>query len=549
VQWKEGEGQGHNLQLNLGVTEGGPFTVDAGTIATGRTCVIGASGSGKSYAVAVICEELCKNKVPFAIVDTEGEYSGLKDKYEAILISNDEGADLNWSGLDFGELAEQAPDIAPLILDTSDLEDPKDVVQKLLQQLYSVLSQRRTPYLVIIEEADRFVPQSGVRVQAVGEIARRGRKRGIGLMVCTQRPSLVDKNILSQCGDQLIGKLVIQNDLQAVSQFFSSKGIPRVLTTLEAGSFYAMGGLSDHPVLVKIRKRETRHGGYTPELKERVVRPFMGTLLRQNISQQLIGAKQGPEEVRSDSMIKEYMGFPLIIQEEDVPLKVNRSRSHGFFGEKEKVTAMSLEWRPLYVVTVLRLEGLLRKEFKAHFVVLDGVTGCEVELGEGVEFKSGLKGLLGLSERDLRTLRGLDERTTTTVPDLEGKVGYPRGVIRRALSRLESMKLVSSYDGGRSKLFRRLVRIHELKLLEQPPPSQPLKSEMMKGRIVPKDRMINESDVRETMKGLLDDSDATEFSVIYYPIWKVELTRGSSRRTVWIDGRSGRQLELPFQLR
>ncbi|MEM3803817.1 MAG: DUF87 domain-containing protein, partial [Conexivisphaerales archaeon] len=243
--------------LEIGSCNGQPFRIDANLIVTGRTCVIGSSGSGKSYAVAVICEELCKHNVPFAVVDTEGEYAGLKEKYEVILISDDENSDLTWEGIDLAEVADQAPEIAPLILDLSEVDNPKDKVGKFLQELYRSLSAKRLPYLVIIEEADRFVPQAGERVGIIGEIARRGRKRGIGLMVCTQRPSLVDKNILSQCGNQLIGKLVIQNDLQSVAQFFGSRGIPRQLTTLAPGNFYAIGGFSTSPSLVTIRKRET----------------------------------------------------------------------------------------------------------------------------------------------------------------------------------------------------------------------------------------------------------------------------------------------------
>src|ERR1700730_13961824 len=74
--------------------------IDANALATGRTCVIGASGSGKSYAVGVICEELCKNQVPFAIVDTEGEHSGLKEKYEVVVVGDDGTSDLQWSSTD-----------------------------------------------------------------------------------------------------------------------------------------------------------------------------------------------------------------------------------------------------------------------------------------------------------------------------------------------------------------------------------------------------------------------------------------------------------------
>ncbi len=260
--------------LHLGGDEEGPFDVDANVIATGRTCVIGASGSGKSYAVGVICEELCKSGVPFALVDTEGEHSGLKEKYDMLLVGDGQGCDLRWSSLDLSDLGRQAPDLAPLILDLSETDEPRQKVSDLLSSVYAEVEKRRTPYLIVVEEADRFVPQNGERVAIFGEIARRGRKRGVGLMVCTQRPSLVDKNILSQCGNQLIGKLVIRNDLQAVSQFFHGRDLPKELTALSAGRFYAMGGLSPRPRLVTIREKETHYRGGTPRIVPRVVRAF-----------------------------------------------------------------------------------------------------------------------------------------------------------------------------------------------------------------------------------------------------------------------------------
>ena len=274
----ESPGQGredaHEPVLYLGSDGERPFEVDANVLATGRTCVIGASGSGKSYAVGVICEELCKNQVPFAIVDTEGEHSGLKEKYDVVTVGDDGTCDLQWSTFDLGQLASQAPDIAPLILDLSETEEPKQMIGALLTGIYAEVEKRRTPYLIIVEEADRFVPQNGERLPIFGEVARRGRKRGIGLMVCTQRPSLVDKNILSQCGNQLIGKLVIKNDLQAVAQFFSGHQLPKHLTTLEPGRFFAMGGLSAVPRSITIRKKDTHHGGSTPRLGTRIVKPF-----------------------------------------------------------------------------------------------------------------------------------------------------------------------------------------------------------------------------------------------------------------------------------
>src|SRR5579863_2368320 len=85
--------------LDVGACDRGAFFVDANLVATGRTCVLGSSGSGKSYAVGVLCEELCRNEIPFAIVDTEGEHTGLKEKFDAIWVGEEPGCDLAWEGL------------------------------------------------------------------------------------------------------------------------------------------------------------------------------------------------------------------------------------------------------------------------------------------------------------------------------------------------------------------------------------------------------------------------------------------------------------------
>ena len=86
-----------DLPFSLEEDQAEAFQVNPELFATGRTCVIGSSGSGKSYTVGVICEELCKNKVPFVIVDTEGEYSGLKDKYNVVWIGDDPKSDIRWN--------------------------------------------------------------------------------------------------------------------------------------------------------------------------------------------------------------------------------------------------------------------------------------------------------------------------------------------------------------------------------------------------------------------------------------------------------------------
>ncbi len=253
-------------ELHIGEFDNNPFMIDGSRFLTGRTAVMGMSGSGKSYLIGVLCEELCKADLPFIIIDPEGEYKSLKEKFDIVWACNDPDADVL---LNF-QICEKLADVAvnkhlKLIFDTSESSNEFDLVEEFLKHFYEVEDRVRTPMLLILEEADRFAPQGrGERIDELMEISRRGRKRGIGLVIATQRPAMVDKNILSQCGNQFIGRLRTENDLNAVGLFFRSKSDTNTIPDLEDGHFYSMGDISPAVQNVHIRKRETTHGGGTP---------------------------------------------------------------------------------------------------------------------------------------------------------------------------------------------------------------------------------------------------------------------------------------------
>ena len=524
--------EGH-ARLKIGTTPEGPFDVDANLIVTGRTCVLGSSGSGKSYAVGVLCEELCRNEVPFAIVDTEGEHTGLKEKFETIWVGEDDDSDLGWEGLDLADLAKQAPDISPLILDVSDLADPKGKVAAFIEALYGTLTERRTPYLVVVEEADKFVPQYGQRVPIFAEVARRGRKRGLGLMICSQRPSLVDKNVLSQCGNQLIGKLIIQNDLQSVAQFFPGKGLPKELTSLRAGQFFAMGGFSPLPSLVTIKKRETRPGGVTPALSKRVVKKYAGPM-KVRVTP-VAEEEAGPAKTKGG---KPSLGLRPSIKEEDVPVMVRRERSFGIFGPREAVTGVKSQYRTLIQLGIRKRRGLLKRRFETVYAYLDGASGKEVSIDRGLEIVKGFEKLLGLTTLQVEVLREVSPDSDTTAIDVASALGESKGAVARVLNNLNDKRLVRTIEVRGRKLYRRLAD-----LPGEPSEVVPMELdelEVDRGSVVqPK---LKESDVRDAVKGLWDGADVDSFELFLYPVFRVELVVRRKHRQVLIDGRSGREL-------
>ena len=588
--------------------EGEPFYTYADIIATGRTCVIGSSGSGKSYTVGVICEELCKSKIPFVIIDIEGEYSGLKEKYEAIWVGEGEKSDLRWSkNVELNLLAGYAPDCPPIILDVSEASRPKEKVSQFLIALYKEISERRTPYLVILEEADRFSPQTGgERLPIFDEIARRGRKRGLGLMLCTQRPSLVDKNILSQCSNQLIGKLVIRNDLNSVAQFFSDRSILNQLTALKSGEFFALGGLATEPEKVKIRTRETRHGGITPQLNLTAVQPPVGKILaliqsgtpsslgvqlehttdfetedkssevKTPISEEILPApgkkyqiepittaqeisklgEEGGEKQRSDAtdVISEFdwisgdrktngiLGLAPMIESEAVPKLVKLERSYKLFGQRENVMQVGLAFRPLVEVGVRIRAGVLKKKFETKYFFVDGVSGKLVESADRLTFRRGIERLLGLQEGQVTILKVLQPDRDLSVIEIASAAKRTEDETRRLLKGLESKRLVRSTRRGRNNMYRRLVDIPRIDLGVEPllklselNPTDGFKLAKLK---------INEDQVREVVKGLWNDADVESFKHIYYPVYLAELSLNDRKRYVWIDGRTGKEIEM-----
>lgn len=146
-----------------------------------------------------------------------------------------------------------------------------------VQQLIVAITARRLfearklgkvpPFMLVCEEAHNFCPERGMATTPCGDVMRtvasEGRKFGMGLMVVSQRPAKVDKNVLSQCNTQLILKVTNPNDLKALAasvEGFSSDSVDEI-QRLPVGVAFVSHPRISIPVLVEIRPRETSHGG------------------------------------------------------------------------------------------------------------------------------------------------------------------------------------------------------------------------------------------------------------------------------------------------
>ncbi len=234
-----------------------------------RLAVIGSSGSGKSYTLAVLAEEIHRVGLPFVVVDQDEEYYSLTTLPGVHRVGSDtyplrvshpervadfvlqEGAAVVFDVAEMGPLAQ------------------RETYAAFARAFYLRATEARRRCFLLIDEAHELAPQSKARgaeesSEWTVRIARRGRKRGIFLVVATQRPSALSKDVLSQTNARLLGRLEIEQDFDAVRRYLAHHITFDQLRRLEAGEF-VIDVAGARTMLVKVRQRRTRDCGMTPE--------------------------------------------------------------------------------------------------------------------------------------------------------------------------------------------------------------------------------------------------------------------------------------------
>ncbi len=152
---------------------------------------------------------------------------------------------------------------------------PQDIQELIVNRIGNALFELRKidklpPMMLVVEEAHNFCPQQGMAIcsKVFRTIASEGRKFGLGLMVITQRPAKVDKNVLSQCNTQIILKVNNPNDLKAIASSIEglTDGMEEEIQRLPIGTAIITGGGVSMPLFVEVRPRESKHGGESIEV-------------------------------------------------------------------------------------------------------------------------------------------------------------------------------------------------------------------------------------------------------------------------------------------
>ncbi|NQV08912.1 DUF87 domain-containing protein [Candidatus Woesearchaeota archaeon] len=238
--------------------------LDLPTLLRTRMLVQANSGGGKSYALRKILEET-HGKVQQIILDMEGEFLTLRERYDYIIVGKDGDIPINIQSAEL--LAKKILETGvSFIIDLYELKQHERIlfVKRFLDSMVNAPKELWHSCLVVLDEAHVFAPEKS-KSESLGSVidmATRGRKRGFALIAATQRLSKLHKDTAAELNNKLIGRTGLDVDMKRASEElgFASKSQMLELRTLKAGEFFAFGpAISDTIKKVKIGRVKTSH--------------------------------------------------------------------------------------------------------------------------------------------------------------------------------------------------------------------------------------------------------------------------------------------------
>jgi hypothetical protein len=283
--------------------------------ATQTFAILAKRGVGKTYLALVMMEQMLKAGLHVVIIDPVGVCWGLRASADGehpglpiVVLGGDHGdvpleASAGEVIADFVISQRQS-----VVLDLSLFRKGEQdrFVTDFAERLYQ---RNRDPLHLLLDEADAFAPQRPMKGQermlgAIEDIVRRGRARGLGVSLVTQRAAVLNKNVLTQVEVLIALRTIAPQDRNAIDAWIETHGTPEQravlmasLPSLPIGTAWVWSpGWLDLFQRIQVRPRETFDSSATPKVGEvrlspRALAPVDLTALRARIASTLEQAK------------------------------------------------------------------------------------------------------------------------------------------------------------------------------------------------------------------------------------------------------------------
>ena len=137
---------------------------------------------------------------------------------------------------------------------------------------------QRHPVAIFCDEAHLYIPErrdvggaGDISIEIFERIAKEGRKYGVGLAVISQRPSEVNRTVLSQCNNLIAMRLTNGDDQAVVKRLLpdSLGSFGDLLPVLDTGEALVVGDASLLPTRIRIAEPKQKPNSGTVEFWDR----------------------------------------------------------------------------------------------------------------------------------------------------------------------------------------------------------------------------------------------------------------------------------------
>jgi len=249
--------------------KGGRVSIDLDTLLRTRLLIQANSGGGKSWLLRRLAEQLF-GRIPVIIIDPEGEFATLRERYGYALAAKDGDTPAIVRSAEL--LAQRLLELrASAVCDLYEMKQGErhEWVAKFLNALIDAPKKLWQPLIVIVDEAHLFCPEKGagesVASEAMTALTTRGRKRGYCAIWATQRLAKLRKDAAAELQNVLIGSTFMDADRDRAAD---ALGVARAdrkeffdqIKLLPEGNFFGLGrAIALDRVLVKVGAVETTH--------------------------------------------------------------------------------------------------------------------------------------------------------------------------------------------------------------------------------------------------------------------------------------------------
>jgi uncharacterized protein len=402
--------------------------------------ILATRGAGKSYTSADLVEELYRAKVQFAVLDPTGVYWGLRAGGDGqseglpIIVLGGAHGDVPLEPTAGALIADLLVDTGQsLILDLSDFPTKgaqTRFVTDFAERLYRRKARARTTLHLVVDEADEFAPQKPMRdearmVGAMEVIVRRGRSRGLGSTLITQRSAALNKNVLDVIDTLVAMRIGSPRDRAAVESWITAKsardelGVIESLPSLPTGTAWIWSPVRGLLQKVPMRRIRTFDSYATPKPGESRIEPsVLAPIDLGKLGQQIAATA---ERAKADD-----------------PKELRR-----------RIVELERQVRERPASEPQRVE--VPVEIRVDVPVLS-----EADRGAIEDLQVGLEGTMTDLDRGLRDVRALSDRLTYLVSSIDGQKPEVRSSRSGAREAVATHKVqVGGSDSGASSEGRK----------------------------------------------------------------------------------------------